>query len=70
MYYLLDSPRHSSPALLLWELDIFGDRSISVNTNVISFVQTMERLRSQDTGYFKKKPADLMQIFKVRLKFL
>lgn len=69
MYYLLDSPRHSSPALL-WELDIFGDRSISVNTNVISFVQTMERLRSQDTGYFKKKPADLMQIFKVILKFL
>jgi sorting nexin-1/2 len=25
----------------------------------------MERLRSQETGMFKKKPADLMQIFKV-----
>ncbi|KAK2984168.1 hypothetical protein RJ640_020578 [Escallonia rubra] len=26
--------------------------------------QTMERARSQETGIFKKKPADLMQIFK------
>ncbi|CAH9132253.1 unnamed protein product [Cuscuta epithymum] len=26
--------------------------------------QTMERARSQDTGIFKKKPADLIQIFK------
>ncbi|KAK7355605.1 hypothetical protein VNO80_14865 [Phaseolus coccineus] len=26
--------------------------------------ETMERLRSQETGIFKKKPADLMQIFK------
>jgi len=26
-------------------------------------MQTMERLRSQETGIFKKKPADLMQIF-------
>lgn len=29
------------------------------------FVQTMERLRAHETGIFKK-PADLMQIFKVR----
>ncbi|CAL5392093.1 unnamed protein product [Camellia sinensis] len=27
-------------------------------------MQTMERARSQETGIFKKKPADLMQIFK------
>ena len=33
-------------------------------------MQTMERLRSQETGIFKKKPADLMQIFKVRQFFL
>lgn len=26
--------------------------------------QTMERARSQETGYFKKKPSDLMQIFR------
>ncbi|KAJ0809180.1 putative AH/BAR domain superfamily protein [Helianthus annuus] len=26
-------------------------------------LQTMERARSQDTGIFKKKPSDLMQIF-------
>ncbi|KAK9196705.1 hypothetical protein WN943_004836 [Citrus x changshan-huyou] len=51
-------------------LDLFVNRIAShpelqqINTNVISVVQTMERLRSQDTGYFKKKPADLMQIFK------
>lgn len=32
----------------------------------ILFCQTMERLRSHETGIFKKKPADLMQIFKVR----
>lgn len=48
---------------------MIGDGFILVYTYVISFVQTMERLRSQDTGYFKKKPADLMQIFKVILKF-
>ncbi|GMP84325.1 hypothetical protein CsSME_00037892 [Camellia sinensis var. sinensis] len=29
-----------------------------------SILQTMERARSQETGIFKKKPADLMQIFK------
>ncbi|XP_076899676.1 sorting nexin 1-like [Bidens hawaiensis] len=28
--------------------------------------QTMERARSQDTGIFKKKPSDLMQIFRVK----
>lgn len=33
---------------------------------VLSYGQTMERLRSHDSGIFKKKPADLMQIFKVR----
>lgn len=27
--------------------------------------QMMERLRSHESGIFKKKPADLMQIFKV-----
>lgn len=30
-------------------------------------LQTMERARSQETGIFKKKPADLIQIFKVCL---
>ena len=30
------------------------------------FVQTMDRLRAHETGIFKKKPADLMQMFKVR----
>ncbi|GFQ04877.1 sorting nexin 1 [Phtheirospermum japonicum] len=29
--------------------------------------QTMERARSQETGIFKKKPADLMQIFKSKV---
>jgi len=33
---------------------------------ITHIMQTMERLRSQETGIFKKKPADLMQIFKVR----
>jgi sorting nexin-1/2 len=36
------------------------------NSFVLHLGQTMERLRAQETGIFKKKPADLMQIFKVR----
>ena len=40
-------------------------RSIKL-IHVLSYEQTMERLRSHDSGIFKKKPADLMQMFKVR----
>lgn len=32
---------------------------------MLGVLQTMERARSQDTGIFKRKPADLMQIFRV-----
>ncbi|KAJ0088493.1 hypothetical protein Patl1_32625 [Pistacia atlantica] len=35
-----------------------------VNADVFSAAQTMERLRFQETGIFKKKPTDFMQIFK------
>lgn len=54
-------------------LDLFVNRIAShpellLSEDLRTFLQadeeTMERLRSQDTGYFKKKPADLMQIFK------
>ncbi|KAA3455216.1 sorting nexin 1 [Gossypium australe] len=54
-------------------LDIFVNRIASHNLlqqseDLRTFLQadeeTMERLRSHDTGIFKKKPADLMQIFK------
>lgn len=54
-------------------LDLFVNRIAShpellQSEDLRTFLQadeeTMERLRSQDTGYFKKKPADLMQIFK------
>ncbi|OAY40838.1 sorting nexin 1 [Manihot esculenta] len=54
-------------------LDIFVNRiashhELQQSEDLRTFLQadeeTMERLRSQDTGIFKKKPADLMQIFK------
>ncbi|KAJ6914617.1 hypothetical protein NC651_016788 [Populus alba x Populus x berolinensis] len=54
-------------------LDIFVNRiashqELQHSEDLRSFLQadeeTMERLRSQETGIFKKKPADLMQIFK------
>lgn len=54
-------------------LDLFVNRiashpELQQSEDLKTFLQadeeTMERLRSQDTGYFKKKPADLMQIFK------
>lgn len=54
-------------------LDLFVNRiashpELQHSEDLKTFLQadeeTMERLRSQDTGYFKKKPADLMQIFK------
>ncbi|WCJ34270.1 sorting nexin 1 [Euphorbia peplus] len=54
-------------------LDIFVNRIASHNElrqseDLRTFLQadeeTMERLRSHETGYFKKKPSDLMQIFK------
>lgn len=54
-------------------LDLFVNRiashpELQQSEDLRTFLQadeeTMERLRSQDTGYFKKKPADLMQIFK------
>ncbi|KAK1309667.1 Sorting nexin 1 [Acorus calamus] len=54
-------------------LDIFVNRialhpelrhSDDLRTFLQADEETMERLRSQDVGIFKKKPADLMQIFK------
>ncbi|KAK7392637.1 hypothetical protein VNO78_21081 [Psophocarpus tetragonolobus] len=54
-------------------LDIFVNRiashhELQQSEDLRLFLQaeeeTMERLRSQETGIFKKKPADLMQIFK------
>ncbi|KAH8504757.1 hypothetical protein H0E87_012120 [Populus deltoides] len=54
-------------------LDIFVNRiashqELQHSEDLRTFLQadeeTMERLRSQETGIFKKKPADLMQIFK------
>ncbi|TYI65407.1 hypothetical protein E1A91_D09G155600v1 [Gossypium mustelinum] len=54
-------------------LDIFVNRIASHNLlqqseDLRTFLQadeeTMERLRSHETGIFKKKPADLMQMFK------
>uniref|UniRef100_A0A6M2EDU2 PX domain-containing protein n=1 Tax=Populus davidiana TaxID=266767 RepID=A0A6M2EDU2_9ROSI len=54
-------------------LDIFVNRiashqELQQSEDLRTFLQadeeTMERLRSQETGIFKKKPADLMQIFK------
>ncbi|KAA8516758.1 hypothetical protein F0562_017044 [Nyssa sinensis] len=54
-------------------LDIFVNRIAShhelqqsdeLRTFLQADEQTMERARFQDTGIFKKKPADLMQIFK------
>ncbi|KAA8518553.1 hypothetical protein F0562_016027 [Nyssa sinensis] len=54
-------------------LDIFVNRIAShhelqqsedLRTFLQADEQTMERARSQETGIFKKKPADLMQIFK------
>ncbi|KAJ8754798.1 hypothetical protein K2173_012187 [Erythroxylum novogranatense] len=54
-------------------LDVFVNRVAShqdlqqsedLRTFLLADEETMERLRSQDTGIFKKKPADLMQIFK------
>ncbi|PSS15905.1 Sorting nexin like [Actinidia chinensis var. chinensis] len=55
-------------------LDIFVNRIAShhelqksedLRTFLQADEQTMERARLQETGIFKKKPADLMQIFKV-----
>ncbi|XP_057999646.1 sorting nexin 1 isoform X1 [Hevea brasiliensis] len=54
-------------------LDVFVNRialhhELQQSEDLRTFLQadeeTMERLRSQETGIFKKKPADLMQIFK------
>ncbi|XP_057962454.1 sorting nexin 1 isoform X2 [Malania oleifera] len=54
-------------------LDIFVNRiashhELQQSEDLRTFLQadeeTMERARSQETGIFKKKPADLMQIFK------
>ncbi|KAI8013716.1 Sorting nexin 1 [Camellia lanceoleosa] len=54
-------------------LDVFVNRIAShhelqqsedLRTFLQAEEQTMERARSQETGIFKKKPADLMQIFK------
>ncbi|KAF3441630.1 hypothetical protein FNV43_RR15545 [Rhamnella rubrinervis] len=54
-------------------LDIFVNRiashhELQQSEDLRTFLQAdeemMERLRSQETGIFKKKPADLMQIFK------
>ncbi|XP_021892449.1 sorting nexin 1 [Carica papaya] len=54
-------------------LDIFVNRiashyELQQSEDLRTFLQadeeTMERLRSHETGIFKKKPADLMQIFK------
>ncbi|KAI8013445.1 Sorting nexin 1 [Camellia lanceoleosa] len=54
-------------------LDVFVNRIAShhelqqsedLRTFLQADEQTMERARSQETGIFKKKPADLMQIFK------
>ncbi|XP_044508203.1 sorting nexin 1 [Mangifera indica] len=54
-------------------LDIFVNRiashhELQQSEDLRTFLQadeeTMERLRAQETGIFKKKPADLMQIFK------
>ncbi|KAL6005325.1 Sorting nexin-1 [Asimina triloba] len=54
-------------------LDIFVNRiashpALQQSDDLRTFLQededTMERFRSQETGIFKKKPADLMQIFK------
>ncbi|KAH7521012.1 hypothetical protein JRO89_XSUnG0131500 [Xanthoceras sorbifolium] len=54
-------------------LDVFVNRiashhDLQQSEDLRTFLQadeeTMERLRSQETGIFKKKPADLMQIFK------
>ncbi|KAK7278688.1 hypothetical protein RJT34_23723 [Clitoria ternatea] len=54
-------------------LDIFVNRiashhELQQSDDLRTFLQaeeeTMERLRSQETGIFKKKPSDLMQIFK------
>lgn len=54
-------------------LDIFVNRiashhELQQSEDLRVFLQaeeeTMERLRSQETGIFKKKPSDLMQIFK------
>ncbi|XP_061353448.1 sorting nexin 1 isoform X2 [Gastrolobium bilobum] len=54
-------------------LDIFVNRiashhELQQSEDLRMFLQaeeeTMERLRSQETGIFKKKPSDLMQIFK------
>ncbi|KAL2554245.1 Sorting nexin 1 [Forsythia ovata] len=54
-------------------LDVFVNRIAShhelqqsedLRTFLLADEQTMERSRSQETGIFKKKPADLMQIFK------
>uniref|UniRef100_A0A2P2KL00 Sorting nexin 1-like isoform X2 n=1 Tax=Rhizophora mucronata TaxID=61149 RepID=A0A2P2KL00_RHIMU len=55
-------------------LDVFvnrvaSHRDLQQSDDLRLFLQadeeTMERLRSYETGIFKKKPADLMQIFKV-----
>ncbi|KAM7254689.1 hypothetical protein ACFE04_019930 [Oxalis oulophora] len=57
-------------------LDVFVNRIASHQQlrhcdDLRNFLQAdeemMERLRSQETGIFKKKPADLMQIFKVKI---
>ncbi|XWS59457.1 hypothetical protein CRYUN_Cryun08bG0123600 [Craigia yunnanensis] len=54
-------------------LDVFVNRiashsELQHSEDLRTFLQadeeTMERLRSQETGIFKKKPADLMQMFK------
>ncbi|CAI9780230.1 unnamed protein product [Fraxinus pennsylvanica] len=54
-------------------LDVFVNRIAShhelrqsedLKTFLLEDEQTMERSRSQETGIFKKKPADIMQIFK------
>ncbi|OMP11988.1 hypothetical protein COLO4_03548 [Corchorus olitorius] len=54
-------------------LDVFVNRiashsELQQSDELRTFLQadedTMERMRSQETGIFKKKPADLMQIFK------
>ncbi|MCL7039043.1 hypothetical protein MKW94_008714, partial [Papaver nudicaule] len=50
-------------------LDIFVNRiashpDLQQSEDLRTFLQRMERARSQEIGIFKKKPADLMQIFK------
>ena len=44
-------------------------RLLSFCLRVLLSLQTMERFRFRETGIFKAKPADLMQMFRVSIPF-